>query len=172
MQNPSNIKNPNFKSTLSALRYLAREKGVFGLWHGLSAGIIKTVPKYITSVAVKDIMESALPPAQSKGEFLLRASVKAVVAGVAGAALTNPFDVVRNEMFKTDLSLFSTIRALREGELMRRGPVPGSPGMTFVRSFGWMGRGLVPNLIAVSIPITITIFLTDIFVGYKVDLQH
>lgn len=170
MQNPSNVQNPNYKSTVSALRYLAQEKGVIGLWHGLSAGIIKTVPKYITSVAVKDIMEDHLPPAESKAGFLLRASVKAVVAGVAGALLTNPFDVVRNEMFKTDLSLAKTVKSLREAEL--RVNSCNSKGFHTLRSFNWMARGLVPNLIAVSVPITITIFLTDVFVGYKVQLTQ
>ena len=34
--------------------------------------------------------------------MLRRSAVKSVAAGVAGAALTNPLDVIRNEMFKTD----------------------------------------------------------------------
>eukprot|EP00511_Aplanochytrium_stocchinoi_P002593 CAMPEP_0204830042 /NCGR_PEP_ID=MMETSP1346-20131115/8299_1 /ASSEMBLY_ACC=CAM_ASM_000771 /TAXON_ID=215587 /ORGANISM="Aplanochytrium stocchinoi, Strain GSBS06" /LENGTH=301 /DNA_ID=CAMNT_0051960163 /DNA_START=150 /DNA_END=1055 /DNA_ORIENTATION=+ len=168
MQNPKNINNPDFKTTFSALRYLVREKGFFGLWHGLSAGIAKSVPKYCTSVIVKDVMEEQLPQPNTKNEFLLRATVKAVVAGVAGATLTNPMDVIRNEMFKTDKSLVETIRSLRHGEIEKHISIHGkSEPIGLMKSMAWVKRGLGPNLIAVSIPVTITIFLTDVFIGFK-----
>jgi hypothetical protein len=74
-------------------------KGIASLWHGTSAGIMKTVPKYITAIVVKDIMEELLPKVDKtdKKASLLRSALKSVTAGVAGAALTNPFDVLRNE---------------------------------------------------------------------------
>lgn len=37
-----------------------------GLWHGVSAGILKTVPKYVTAIVVKDFMEEHLPHGDSK----------------------------------------------------------------------------------------------------------
>ncbi|RYY89558.1 hypothetical protein EON63_00470 [archaeon] len=44
-------------SVSAALVHIYKTRGVAGLWHGVSAGILKTVPKYITAVAVKDFME-------------------------------------------------------------------------------------------------------------------
>ena len=108
-------------------------------------------------------MEEQLPKAETRNGFLFRATVKAVVAGVAGAVLTNPMDVLRNEMFKTDKSFLQTIRSLQyEGNnhySVRRKP-----------SFAWMVRGLGPNLIAVSVPISVTIFLTDVFINLKTSM--
>jgi hypothetical protein len=62
-------------------------------------GIMKTVPKYITAIIVKDLMEDLLPPVEKSDQNanILRSAMKSVTAGVAGAALTNPFDVLRNE---------------------------------------------------------------------------
>ena len=81
--------------------HIYKTRGVAGLWHGVSAGILKTVPKYVTAVAVKDYMEDHLPhienPRENKKAVLLRSAVKSVAAGIAGAALTNPLDVLRNE---------------------------------------------------------------------------
>lgn len=37
-----------------------------GLWHGVSAGILKTVPKYVMAIVVKDFMEDHLPHGDSK----------------------------------------------------------------------------------------------------------
>mmetsp|Transcript_11215 Transcript_11215/g.12862 ORF Transcript_11215/g.12862 Transcript_11215/m.12862 type:complete len:298 (+) Transcript_11215:318-1211(+) len=168
MQNPKHIDDPNFRTTFRALKFLVREKGFFGLWHGLSAGIAKSVPKYCTSVVVKDVMEDQLPPAESRNQFLLRAMIKAVVAGVAGATLTNPMDVIRNEMFKTDKSLIETIHSLRVAEVEKIVSLRGAnEPVSVLSSMSWVSRGLGPNLIAVSIPITITIFLTDVFIGFK-----
>ncbi|GBG28388.1 Mitochondrial thiamine pyrophosphate carrier 1 [Hondaea fermentalgiana] len=160
MQNPKVENDPNFRTTVSTLRHLAETKGFFKLWHGLPAGLIKSVPKYITSVVVKDLCEMYLPKASTESEFLTRSCIKSVVAGVAGAVLTNPADILRNEMFKTDLGLFDTVRKLRTDELARR-PNASSP---FLASMGWVTRGLGSNLVAVSVPITLTIFLTDFFI--------
>lgn len=88
----------------------------------------------------------------SRVQVLARSAVKSVIAGVAGAVLTNPMDVVRNEMFKTDLSLVDTVRKLH-----------GEMGLSF------LARGVVKNLTAVAVPIATTIFLTDTFVRMKRD---
>eukprot|EP01034_Spumella_vulgaris_P023995 gene23995-30282_t len=131
--------------------YLQKE-GVSGLWHGVSAGIFKTVPKYITAVAVKDYMEEVLPlvDPSNKTQNLVRSGIKSVAAGVAGAVLTNPLDVLRNEMFKTDLDLIPTFKKL-------------------LKEDGWAfcARGIASNTTAVAIPIAVTIFMTDLFVSNK-----
>lgn len=144
------------KSELSTVRaalvHLYRTRGITGLWHGVSAGVMKTVPKYITAILVKDWMEDHLPKASDphdRSAILYRSAVKSVTAGVAGAILTNPLDVIRNEMFKTDLPLVSVMRKLLQEE-------------------GWafMARGVTSNTTAVAIPIASTIFLTDLLKSY------
>lgn len=142
----------NLKNVREACMHIYKKNGVAGLWHGVSAGILKTVPKYVTAVAVKDWMEAHLPAADphKKNEVAIRSALKSVAAGVAGAALTNPLDVLRNEMFKTDLSLMNTFKKCLKEE-------------------GWsfMARGLAPNVTAVAIPIAMTIFTTDILKSIK-----
>lgn len=95
------IQNPqqsNLKSVSSSLRHIYATHGVKGLWHGTSAGILKTVPKYCTAVVVKDAMEEwILTPADPcsptyHADRLKRSACKSVAAGLAGAALTNPLD--------------------------------------------------------------------------------
>ena len=148
IQNPSS----DLTSVRQALVYIYKTRGISGLWHGVSAGILKTVPKYITAVAVKDIMEEKLPHADphDKSAQMYRSAFKSISAGVAGAVLTNPLDVLRNEMFKTDLGLLTTCRNLLKQE-------------------GWafMSRGMTSNMTAVAIPIAVTIFTTDILIGIK-----
>lgn len=95
------IQNPTSElhTVRQAVQHIARTRGIPALWHGVSAGIMKTVPKYVTAVFVKDAMEACLPkvdPSDKNGN-LLRSAIKSVVAGVAGAGLTNPLDVLRNE---------------------------------------------------------------------------
>ena len=150
LQNPeSNV--PNIRESL---RKIYVNNGIGGLWHGTSAGILKTVPKYCTAIFVKDYMEHVLPqvdptiPTKDRDQ-LVHSAIKSAAAGVAGAALTNPLDVIRNEMFKTNLDLFDTIRALRR-EL----------------GYKFLVRGMSKNLIAVSIPVASTIFFTDAFIQY------
>ena len=60
---------------------------------------MKTVPKYITAVVVKDYLEDNLPHVDPHDKFaqINRSAIKSVAAGVAGAVLTNPLDVLRNE---------------------------------------------------------------------------
>ena len=76
--------------------------------------------------------------------MLYASAVKSVAAGTAGAALTNPLDVIRNEMFKFEESFSQTVKRL-------------------LRTEGWAFtmRGMQRNLIAVAAPIGMTIFLTE-----------
>ena len=64
-----------------------------------------------------------------------------------GAALTNPADVLRNEMFKNGLGLVPTLESLGE-----KGP-------------NWMWRGMSKNMVAVAAPVSVTIFFTDLFMA-------
>lgn len=95
------IQDPNCELTTvrQAMLHLYTTRGIKGLWHGVSAGIMKTVPKYVTAVAVKDYMEDVLPKVEEsdKSSQIIRSAVKSVAAGVSGAVLTNPLDVLRNE---------------------------------------------------------------------------
>lgn len=120
-----------------ALVHIYKTHGVHGLWHGTSVAVFKTVPKYITAVAVKDYMEDVLPLVDPSNhtQYLVRSAIKSVTAGIAGAVLTNPLDVLRNEyvyqfffpltlltcfdafrMFKTDLSMVPTLQKLLKEE--------------------------------------------------------
>ena len=116
---------------------------------------INRVPKYCTAVLVKDFMEQRLPPVEDPSsptydrDRLIRSAAKSATAGVAGAALTNPLDVIRNEMFKTNESLVATIRRLvRE------------------TGHGFATRGMAKNLVAVAIPVGCTIFFTDALIQF------
>ena len=136
-------------SVRAALVHIYNKSGVSGLWHGVSAGVLKTVPKYVVAVGVKDYLESTLPRQReghrTKQGEMQRSAIKSISAGLAGAILTNPLDVLRNEMFKTDLSLGATYSKLIKEE-----------GAAFVV------RGMASNCTAVAIPIAITIFVTDV----------
>ena len=88
--------------------------------------------------------ERRLPHFDSNGGKLLRDATKAVCAAVAGAVLTNPLDVIRNEMFKTDQSLVTVVKRL-QGDFGVR----------------WVARGADKNLVGVAVPVACTIFFTD-----------
>lgn len=157
IQDPG-TKHPNL---MSALSHIYRTRGAAGLWHGTGASVLKTVPKYVTAIWVKDTMQDILPkPTAGPGEpghrsqVLWFSAVKSVAAGVAGAALTNPLDVIRNEMFKTDESTLATTRRLLQRE-----------GLAFVY------RGMGRNLVAVAAPIGMTIFLTDAISDWRLSLS-
>jgi hypothetical protein len=140
----------NLPNVFQALRHIYNSHGVAGLWHGTTAGVLKTVPKYCTAIAVKDYMEEhVLPPVDPASptvetDRLIRSALKSGTAGVAGAALTNPLDVIRNEQFKTHAGFRATAASLWK-EL----------GLSFLT------RGLGKNLVAVALPVGCTIFLTD-----------
>jgi Mitochondrial carrier protein len=159
------------RTVSESLRHIVHNYGVAGLWHGVSAGILKSVPKYCVAIYVKNVMEQHLPAVSSgpvndgddqhqrrhpflttnQHHKLARSAVKSCVAGIAGAALTNPVDVIRNEMFKTNQPLLVTIGRLQD-------------------EMGWYRlctRGLAKNLVAVSIPIACTIFFTDALVQVR-----
>lgn len=112
------------------------------------------VPKYCTAVLVKDFMEQRLPQVDPSSptydrDRLLRSAAKSATAGVAGAALTNPLDVIRNEMFKTNESLVATIRRLVNET-----------------GYGFCTRGMAKNMVAVAIPVGCTIFFTDALIQF------
>jgi hypothetical protein len=120
---------------------------------------LKTVPKYCCAIAIKDVMEQRLPHPRHDSESyetdrLVRSAVKSATAGVAGAALTNPLDVIRNEQFKTNEGLRVTIQSLWK-EL----------------GIGFLTRGLAKNMIAVALPVGCTIFFTDALIQWTQD-QH
>eukprot|EP00534_Pseudo-nitzschia_fraudulenta_P014792 CAMPEP_0201231226 /NCGR_PEP_ID=MMETSP0852-20130820/2954_1 /ASSEMBLY_ACC=CAM_ASM_000632 /TAXON_ID=183588 /ORGANISM="Pseudo-nitzschia fraudulenta, Strain WWA7" /LENGTH=327 /DNA_ID=CAMNT_0047522841 /DNA_START=165 /DNA_END=1148 /DNA_ORIENTATION=- len=154
LQNPES----GLSNTMASIRYIYKNHGLGGLWHGTSAGILKTVPKYCTAVLVKDFMEQKLPPVEDPSsptydrDRLLRSAAKSATAGVAGAALTNPLDVIRNEMFKTNDSLVSTIRRLVNET-----------------GYGFATRGMSKNLVAVAIPVGCTIFFTDALIQFTTN---
>lgn len=148
LQNPES----NMKNIRESISFIYSNYGLRGLWHGTSAGILKTVPKYCTAIIVKDYMEGVLPQidpdsSSAKTDQLIRSALKSATAGIAGAVLTNPCDVIRNEMFKTNLSLIDTVQKLKS-------------------ELGWkfLFRGMFKNLVAVSIPVASTLFFTDAFI--------
>jgi hypothetical protein len=148
LQNPES----NMKNIRESIRFIHRKYGVKGLWHGTNAGILKTVPKYCTAIIVKDYIETVLPEIDPHSptanmDNLTRSACKSACAGITGALLTNPVDVCRNEMFKTNLSLVDTVKSLR-------------------KEMGWrfVLRGMGKNLVAVSSPVASTIFFTDMFI--------
>lgn len=150
LQNPES-RLPN---TMASVRHIYQQHGIAGLWHGTSAGILKTVPKYCTAIVVKDYMEEWLPKADPSSptydsDRLWRSALKSAVAGVAGAALTNPLDVIRNEMFKTNKSLPETVKLLHEQT-----------------GFNFLTRGMGKNMVAVAIPVGCTIFFTDALIQF------
>jgi hypothetical protein len=150
----------NLPNVFSSCRQIYKSHGIPGLWHGTTAGVLKTVPKYVTAIAVKDFMEDALPqadpasPTYSSDRFY-RSLIKSASAGIAGAALTNPLDVIRNEQFKTHLGMTATIKQLWN-----------EMGIRFLI------RGLGKNMIAVAMPVGMTIFFTDTFVQLSLDEQN
>lgn len=148
LQNPAEELSRKMFPNFAVLRHLAHTKGLGSWFKGLDAAILKTAPKYMVAVVIKDYMGDYLAPVdpKSKQAVLIKSGKIAVTAGVAGAVLTNPLDVVRNEMFITEESMVPCmLRMSRE-----TGPK-------------WLFRGMQKNYIAVALPIASTIFLTDRF---------
>jgi len=154
LQNPES----GLTNTWSSIRHIYLNHGWFGLWHGTSAGILKTVPKYCTAILMKDFMEVQLPQIADPSsptydrDRLCRSAAKSAASGIAGAVLTNPLDVIRNEMFKTNESLPKTIRRLINDT-----------------GFSFITRGMTKNMIAVAIPVGCTIFFTDVLIQFKTE---
>lgn len=141
-------RNPN----IAVLVHLWRTQGASSLWLGTGVGVMRTMPKYMVAVAAKDVMDSLLAPADESRPSLalVRSAKKSVVASVVGALLTNPFDVVQNEMFKTGRDGWTTVKRLAKSEGCK-----------------WTIRGAEKNVIASAIPMALTIFLTDIFMHWR-----
>lgn len=148
LQNPGEELSKKALPNIAMLKHLAATKGLTSWWTGLDAAILKTAPKYMVAVLIKDFMGHWLAPVDKSDHTgtLIKSAKIAVTAGVAGAVLTNPLDVVRNEMFKTE-----------------EGMIGCSMRMTQETGLRWFGRGVGKNLLAVAAPIASTIFLTDRF---------
>ncbi|CAE8627031.1 unnamed protein product [Polarella glacialis] len=139
--------NPN----LAVLRHLWRTQGLSAIWLGTGVGLLRTVPKYVTAVVAKDALDNMLAPADKSAISLtLRSVKKSVVASVAGSVLTNPLDVVQNEMFKTGEGFLPTLRRLQRAEGSR-----------------WLMRGVEKNMLASAVPMALTICLTDAFMQWR-----
>ncbi len=54
-----------------------------------------------------------LPADDDRQKIILRSAVKGITAGALSAGLTNPMDILRNEMFKRDTGLVDTCRNLQ-----------------------------------------------------------
>jgi hypothetical protein len=148
LQNPGEEIAKKAMPNIAMLQHLAATKGIGSWFKGLDAAILKTAPKYMVAVLIKDYMGNWLAPVDPKDKTatLLKSAKVAVTAGVAGAVLTNPLDVVRNEMFKTEESMVAC-----------------ATRMTKESGFKWFLRGMQKNYVAVALPIASTIFLTDRF---------
>eukprot|EP00928_Gymnodinium_smaydae_P053681 TRINITY_DN37610_c0_g1_i1.p1 TRINITY_DN37610_c0_g1~~TRINITY_DN37610_c0_g1_i1.p1 ORF type:complete len:273 (+),score=49.95 TRINITY_DN37610_c0_g1_i1:57-875(+) len=148
LQNPGEAIALQSMPNVAMLRHLAATKGLSSWWTGLDAAILKTAPKYMTAVVIKDYMGALLAPVDpsDKVGVLLKSAKVSVTAGVAGAVLTNPLDVARNEMFKTEESMLTCIARMSREDGAK-----------------WLFRGIGKNWVAVAAPIASTIFLTDRF---------
>jgi len=153
LQNPSEELARRTFPNISMLQHLAQTKGIGSWFTGLDAAILKTAPKYMVAVLIKDYMGQWLAPVdpKDKAATLFKSAKVAMTAGVAGAVLTNPLDVVRNEMFKTEEKMVACMAR-----------------MSKETGFQWLGRGMQKNYIAVALPIASTIFLTDRFKEWSV----
>merc|ERR1711953_599261 len=151
LQNPAEELSRKAFPNIAMLQHLQATKGFSSWFTGLDAAILKTAPKYMVAIAIKDYMGEYLAPVdqQDKIAVLVKQAKIAVTAGVAGAVLTNPLDVVRNEMFKTE-----------------EGMIPCAMRMSQETGASWLLRGMQKNYIAVALPIASTIFLTDRFKPY------
>jgi len=148
LQNPAEELASKTFPNVAMLKHLQATKGISSWFTGLDAAILKTAPKYMVAVVIKDYMGELLAPVDPKDKtaVLMKQAKIAVTAGVAGAVLTNPLDVVRNEMFKTE-----------------EGMIPCAMRMSKETGMSWLGRGMQKNYVAVALPIASTIFLTDRF---------
>jgi hypothetical protein len=148
LQNPGEELASRKFPNMAMLQHLYKTKGIGSLWLGTNAGILKTAPKYVVAIWIKDSMGAWLAPVEKNDKFgtVVRSAKISVTAGIAGAVLTNPFDAVRNEMFKTEEGLLTAVTRMSK----ETGPA-------------WLVRGCEKNLIAVAVPVAMTIFLTDRF---------
>lgn len=136
---------------LEVLRHLRRTRGTSAWFLGAGIGVLRTVPKYVAAIVAKDAMDRILAPADrgSPSAAAARSLKKSLASGIIGAVMTNPLDVLQNEMFKTEETAGNALRRLCRTEGCR-----------------WLVRGLYQNVVASAVPIAITIFLTDTFADW------
>lgn len=132
--------------TIAVIKHLWKTQGAGSLWLGTSVGMLRTVPKYVTAIVAKDVLEDVLPPVQCSSSEVLRSATKSLASSIVGAVLTNPFDVLQNEMYKTGQGALPTLRQLN-----------------LVEGGRWLLRGCESNVFASAMPLALTIFLTDRF---------
>ena len=61
----------NLPNVFQSIKHIYANHGIQGLWHGTTAGVLKTVPKYCTAIAVKDFMELKLPHPHKSARYLV-----------------------------------------------------------------------------------------------------
>lgn len=101
---------------------------------------MRTVPKYMAIISINNYLDETLV-----GDARL---LKGVVAGVGAVLITNPIDALHMEHTRAE-------RKVSLLQIMRR------EGLTI------MSRGLGSNMVAVTIPITIAITITDLLKSWK-----
>lgn len=160
------LQNPEtpFKTAAETMFHIYKHEGFGGLWRGSSIGIIKTAPRYGSSLYIRDLVNNYFEKEsfclenekkidntlkKEKGVNMYQSGVSSLAAGLAGAVLTNPLDVVRASIFKREgkerVSILKSVSELYEKE-----------GIKF------LSRGLERNLISVAVPVTFTLFLSDL----------
>ena len=101
--------------------------------------MLRSVPKYVAIISIDNYLDEALT---GEAKFC-----KGSLAGIGAVLLTNPFDSLHAEYLKAEkLSLVSVIK--REG-------------------LSLLSKGLAPNMIAVVLPTTVTILVSDILKTWK-----
>jgi len=136
---------------LEVLKHLKRTQGTSAWFLGAGIGVLRTAPKYVAAIVAKDAMDHILAPVDcgSPAAAAARSAKKSLASGTIGALMTNPLDVLQNEMFKTEETAGRALRRLYKTEGCR-----------------WLARGLHQNVVASAVPIAITIFLTDTFADW------
>lgn len=163
LQNPHTIEN----SVLDYVENIVKEYGYRGLFGGAIPGIIRNSPKYAAIVAINDYLDEELPlllrsyfPDIARDGTLADGSsrleittlaVKSVAAGVGGAVLTNPIDVIHGECLRLGSS--NPVRAV--GSLLQtQGPL-------------FFARGVLGSVVSVALPVSITIYVSDVMKKWK-----
>ncbi|KAJ1922215.1 Mitochondrial dicarboxylate transporter [Mycoemilia scoparia] len=91
------------KSAISTVRSIVRNYGVFGLYNGLSAALLRNGTYTMTRFGVYDLCKAKLDPIN--GDLsLFQATLSGIIAGVAGGIAGNPADII-NVRMQHDISL-------------------------------------------------------------------
>lgn len=136
------MQNPQYQGNNSVLSCLAntyQKTGFASLFAGATSVMLRSVPKYVAIISIDNYLDEALT---GEAKFC-----KGSLAGIGAVLLTNPFDSLHAEYLKAEkLSLVSVIK--REG-------------------LSLLSKGLAPNMIAVVLPTTVTILVSDILKTWK-----